>query len=66
MVECWNIGKMGLEVMQYWKMAKAVITIKLKWMMSFENPLFHYSMIKAKTNANNDLYFHFVAKDRQA
>jgi len=45
MVECWNIGKMGLEVMQYWEMAKAIVTIKLNYMISFENPLFHRSTI---------------------
>jgi hypothetical protein len=30
MVECWNIGKMGLANLQYWVNGKFVLTIKFK------------------------------------
>jgi hypothetical protein len=30
MVECWNIGKMGLGILQYWVNGKIVLRIKSK------------------------------------
>jgi hypothetical protein len=47
MVECWNIGKMGLGILQYCvnDPPKAERTKSLKWIISFENPIFHRSNI---------------------
>jgi hypothetical protein len=68
MVECWNIGKMGLGILKYWVNGKIRFDDKvynglypLKTHYSIV-PLFHYSMIEVKTHASkNTLYFHLVA-----
>jgi hypothetical protein len=46
MVECWNIGKMGLGILQYWVNGPPMAErYSLKWIITFENPLFHRSTI---------------------
>jgi hypothetical protein len=45
MVECWNIGIMGLGILQYWVNSENRHDLKLKWTISFENPVFHRSPI---------------------
>jgi len=71
MLERWNIGKMGFDLRpveltarrRYWAvglMAIIGLTIKLKMdNILIKKPLFHYSMIEAKTQVSkNILYFH--------
>jgi hypothetical protein len=47
MVECWNIGKMGLGILQYWVNGKIRPGDKASdRLYPFENPQFHYSILK--------------------
>jgi hypothetical protein len=69
MMECWNIGKVGLGILQYWVNSKIQLYDKvkngkypLKTHFSIV-PLFHYSMSEAKAHASkNNLYFHLVVE----
>jgi hypothetical protein len=48
MVEYWNIGKMGFGKLEGWVNGVIVLTIKIKWIISFKKPTipsFHNSII---------------------
>jgi len=46
MVEYWNIGKMGFGKLEGWVNGVIVLTIKIKWIISFNPPAAdHHSRI---------------------
>jgi hypothetical protein len=46
MVECWNIGKLGFGILHYWGNGPPKAErYCLKWIISYETPLFHRSTI---------------------
>jgi hypothetical protein len=46
MMECWNIGKMGLQIQKYWRLdLKRWKITKFRSQVSLLNPIFHHSAI---------------------
>jgi hypothetical protein len=56
-LEWWNIGKMGLGILQYWVNGEIGLDLKVGIDKFLKNPLFHYSRIEANTNASENTRF---------